>query len=161
MGLYDASGNRIKKDSFPATPATGDPLMVVTQDVYATRRHDEGTVPANTRDRKPEGSIKTLLFRAGATVRQSTIDRYFPAATIAAVVPGTGPAAGGTVVTITGANLDGVADVKFGGTAGTNLKILSSGKIQVTAPAHAAGAVNVVVGDEAGAVTKTNAFTYS
>ncbi|MER7937932.1 MULTISPECIES: IPT/TIG domain-containing protein [unclassified Streptomyces] len=161
MGLFDSSGNRITKAGFPATTAATDPLMVVTSDVFATRHYDEGTVPSDTRDRVPEGAIKTLKWRTGTIVRQSEIDAMFPAATVAAVTPATGPVAGGTVVTITGTNLDGVSDVKFGTTAGTNLKILSSGKLQVTAPAHASGAVNVVVGDEAGAVTKTNGFTYS
>jgi hypothetical protein len=51
--------------------------------------------------------------------------------------------------------------VKFGSTAGTNLKILSSGKLQVTTPAGTAGAVNVVVGDDAGSVTKTGGFAYA
>jgi hypothetical protein len=160
MGLYNAAGARITKAAFP-TSAVSDPELIVTQDVYATRRHDEGTRPTGSRDGVPEGSIKTLMFRAGAVVRQSQIDKLFPAATVATVSPATGLAAGGTVVTITGTNLDGVADVKFGATAGTNLKILTAETIQVTAPAHAAGAVNVVVGDEAGAVTKANGFTYS
>jgi hypothetical protein len=160
MGLYNAAGARITKAAFP-TSAVSDPELVVTQDVYATRRFDEGTRPTNSRDRAPEGSIKTIMFRAGQVVRQSQIDKLFPAATVATVSPATGLAAGGTVVTITGTNLDGVADVKFGSTAGTNLKILSSEAIQVTTPAGTAGAKNVIVGDDAGAVTKTNGFTYS
>ncbi|MFJ5143051.1 IPT/TIG domain-containing protein [Streptomyces sp. NPDC088707] len=160
MGIYNAAGTRITKAGFPATTAP-NPLMRVTADVYATRRHDEGTRPNDTRDSVPEGSIRTLLYKAGALVRQSQIDALFPSATIATVSPATGPAAGGTVVTITGTNLDGVADVKFGSTAGTNLKVLTAGKIQVTSPAGAAGAVNVVVGDEAGAVTKTGGYTYA
>jgi hypothetical protein len=161
MGLYDSAGNRITKAGFPSTPATSDPQFVVTADVYSTRRFDEGTRPSDTRDGRPEGSIKTLLFRSGDVVRQSDIDRLFPAATVATVTPATGPAAGGTVVTVTGTNLDGVTGVTFGGTAGTNLKVIGSGRLQVTAPAHATGAVSVVVADDAGAVTKTNAFTYS
>lgn len=160
MGLYNAAGGRITKAAFPAT-AVSDPEKRVTADVYSTRAHDVGSRPTDSRDGVPEGSIKSLLFKAGAVVRQSQIDSLFPAATIAAISPATGPAAGGTVVTITGTNLDGVADVKFGSTAGTNLKVLSSGRLQITTPAGAAGAVNVVVGDEAGAVTKAGGFTYS
>ncbi|RSS97249.1 hypothetical protein EF903_01635 [Streptomyces sp. WAC05292] len=160
MGLYNAAGTRITKAGFPAS-AVSDPLLKVTADVYATRTHDEGTRPNDSRDSVPEGSIKTLKFKAGAILRQSQIDALFPPATIASVTPATGPVAGGTVVTITGSNLDGVADVKFGATAGTGLKVLSSGRLQVTTPAATAGAVNVVVGDEAGAVTKTAGFTYA
>lgn len=160
MGLYKADGSRITKAAFPAA-AIADPEKTVTADVYSTKPFDLGTRPTDSRDRVPEGSIRTLLFKAGQVVRQSQIDKLFPAAAIATISPATGPAAGGTVVTITGTNLDGVSDVKFGATAGTNLKVLSSGRIQVTAPAGAAGAVNVVVGDDAGAVTKTGGFTYS
>ncbi|MFB8026015.1 MULTISPECIES: IPT/TIG domain-containing protein [unclassified Streptomyces] len=160
MGLYNAAGSRITKAAFPATTVS-DPEKRVTADVYSTRVHDTGTRPNDTRDSVPEGSIKTLLFKAGATVRQSQIDKLFPAATIATISPTTGPAAGGTVVTITGTNLDGLADVKFGSTAGTNLKVLSAGRIQVTTPAGTAGAVSVVIGDDAGTVTKSSGFTYA
>ncbi|WP_404949149.1 IPT/TIG domain-containing protein [Streptomyces sp. ARC14] len=160
MGLYNAAGARITKAAFPATAAT-DPEKRVTADVYATRTHDVGSRPNDTRDSVPEGSIKTLLFKAGTILRQSQIDKLFPPATVATISPATGPAAGGTVVTITGTNLDGVSDVKFGSTAGTNLKVLSAGRLQVTTPAGTAGAVSVVVGDEAGAVTKSNGFTYA
>ncbi|MFI9052531.1 IPT/TIG domain-containing protein [Streptomyces sp. NPDC053427] len=160
MGLYNAAGARITKAAFPATAVT-DPEKKTTADIYSTRAHDVGTRPNDTRDGVPEGSIRTLLYKAGTVLRQSQIDKLFPPATIATVTPSTGPAAGGTVVTITGTNLDGVADVKFGSTAGTNLTILSAGRLQVTAPAGAAGAVNVVVGDEAGAVSKTGGFTYA
>ncbi|MEW1657831.1 IPT/TIG domain-containing protein [Streptomyces sp. NPDC093707] len=160
MGLYAAAGSRITKAGFPSTAAP-DPLVRVTADVYETRPHDRGTRPSDSRDSVPEGSIKVLRFKAGAVVRQSQIDALFPPATIAGISPATGPAAGGTVVTITGTNLDGVASVKFGSTAGTNLKVLTAGRLQVTTPAGAAGAVNVVVGDEAGAVSKTGGFTYA
>lgn len=160
MGLYNTAGARLTKAAFPATDAP-DPLKRVTADVYSTRHHDEGTRPSDTRDSVPEGAIKTLLYKAGTVLRQSQIDALFPPATVAAVSPATGPAAGGTVVTITGTNLDGVASVKFGSTAGTDLKVLSAGRIQVTAPAGTAGAVSVVVGDEAGNVTKSNAYTYA
>ncbi|AWI32698.1 IPT/TIG domain-containing protein [Streptomyces tirandamycinicus] len=159
MGLYNAAGARITKAGFPAA-ATSDPEMRVTADVYSTRAHDIGNRPNVSNDAVPEGSIKTILFRAGAILRQSQIDKLFPPATIATVTPATGPVAGGTVVTITGTNLDGVADVKFGTTAGTNLKIHSATRIEVTTPALSAGAKDVNVGDEVGTVTKTGGFTY-
>ncbi|WP_167162983.1 IPT/TIG domain-containing protein [Streptomyces sp. MBT27] len=160
MGLFKADGSRITKAAFPTT-AVADPERVVTADIYATRPHDLGTRPTDSRDAIPEGSIRTLAFKAGAVLRQSQIDRLFPAATITAVNPATGVAAGGTVVTLTGTNLDGVADVKFGSATGTSLKVISANRIQVTTPAGTAGAVNVVANDDAGPVTKTNGFTYS
>lgn len=160
MGIYAADGTRITKAAFPSS-AVADPERVVTADLYATHPHDQGTRPTDSRDGVPEGSIRTLLCKAGTVMRQSDIDRLFPAATIGTISPATGPAAGGTAVTITGTNLDGVTGVTFGGTAGTNLKVLSSGRLQVTTPARAAGAVNVVLADEAGPVTAANGFTFA
>ncbi|MEU5978429.1 IPT/TIG domain-containing protein [Streptomyces sp. NPDC047315] len=154
MGIYTADGTRVTKSAFPTT-SVSDPERIVTQDLYSTRPYTtEG-------DRRPEGSIKTLAYKAGAVVRQSEIDKLFPPATIAAVSPVTGPAAGGTVVTITGTNLDGVSAVNFGATPGTALTILSAKKLTVTAPAGAAGAKDVVLVDDAGNVTKTGGFTYA
>ena len=49
----------------------------------------------------------------------------------------------------------------FGGTAATNVTVVSSTSITATTPAHAAGAVNVVVTDSGGSGTLTNGFTYT
>ncbi|MER6616265.1 IPT/TIG domain-containing protein [Streptomyces xantholiticus] len=84
-----------------------------------------------------------------------------PAPTITTVNPATGPAAGGTSVTITGTNLDGVTEVTFGGTAGTGLVIDSPTELSVTTPAGTAGAKDVVVTSAGGSATKTGGFTYS
>ncbi|MER6616272.1 IPT/TIG domain-containing protein [Streptomyces xantholiticus] len=154
MGLYKADGTRITKAAFPANAVT-DPEKVVTQDIYSTRPY----TPSG--DKKPEGSIKTLAYKAGAVLRQSEIDKLFPAATIGTVSPATGPTAGGTVVTITGTNLDGVSAVNFGATAGTALTIVSATNLTVTSPAGTAGAKDVVLVDDAGNVTKTGGFTYA
>lgn len=78
----------------------------------------------------------------------------------AGIEPNTGPAVGNTTVTISGDDLKDVTGVTFGGTAGTALTKVSDEKITVKTPAHAAGAVNVVVTDPSGAKTVTNGFTY-
>ncbi|MFI9588091.1 IPT/TIG domain-containing protein [Streptomyces sp. NPDC052236] len=155
MGLYNAAGIRITKAAFPANAVT-DPQKVVTQDIYSTRPY---TTPSG--DKQPEGSIKTLAYKAGAVLRQSEIDKLFPAATITTVSPATGPTAGGTAVTITGTNLDGVSAVNFGATPGTALTIVSATQLRVTSPAGTAGAKDVVLVDDAGNVTKTAGYTYA
>jgi len=71
-----------------------------------------------------------------------------------------GVPAGGKVVTIYGDNLADVTGVTFGGVAGTALDVVSDKEVKVTAPAHAAGAVDVVVTDPTGSSTMTGAFTY-
>lgn len=73
--------------------------------------------------------------------------------------PATGPAAGGTVVTIVGRFLADVTGVTFGGTAGTSLTLVNDNLLRVTAPAKAAGAHNVVVTNAGGSTTKTGGWT--
>ncbi|MCD9904626.1 IPT/TIG domain-containing protein [Streptomyces sp. MT29] len=153
MGLYRESGQRITKAGFPAVTVADTPKRV-TENIYQSEPYGRG-------DGRPEGSRRHLLYEAGQVVPQSVIDRLFAAATIATIAPATGPAAGGTTVTITGTNLDGVAAVNFGATAGTELKVLSATELRVKAPAGSAGAVNVVLVDDAGNVTKTSGFTYT
>ena len=83
------------------------------------------------------------------------------APTITSISPNSGSINGGTAVTITGTNFVAGATVTFGGTAATNVTVVSSTSITATTPAHAAGAVNVVVTDSGGSGTLTNGFTYT
>lgn len=78
------------------------------------------------------------------------------------VTPNFGPVAGGTRVTIRGAGFTSNAQVTFGGTPGTDVVVNSEFELLVTTPAHAAGAVNVVVrnGEGGPASTLPNGFTY-
>jgi hypothetical protein len=80
--------------------------------------------------------------------------------TITSVSPKTGSTAGGTAVTIAGANFAVGATVTFGGVAATDVTVTAS-SITATTPAHAAGAVSVVVTNPGGAeATLNNGFTY-
>jgi hypothetical protein len=78
------------------------------------------------------------------------------------VSPSSGPAAGGTSVTITGTNFDGVGSVTFQGIAATISSINDAGtSITVTTPAFpAGGTVNVVVTAEGGASVTVPADQY-
>jgi IPT/TIG domain len=74
-----------------------------------------------------------------------------------------GPAAGGTSITITGKNLQGATQVLFGTTAGANVKANAKGtSVSVVSPAHAAGTVDVTVVTPNGttAVTKADHYKY-
>ncbi|QFG13256.1 hypothetical protein SEA_GILGAMESH_64 [Streptomyces phage Gilgamesh] len=84
-----------------------------------------------------------------------------PTPTITAITPSTGPAAGGTAVTITGADLSGVTAVNFGDTAGTELILKNDAELSVLTPAGVAGAVDVVLVSGGGNATKTDGFTYA
>ncbi|MGV9509294.1 IPT/TIG domain-containing protein [Streptomyces tendae] len=153
MGLYRENGERITRAAFPAAAVT-DPPQRITENVYQTEPYGRG-------DGRPEGSRRHLLYEAGDVVPKSVIDRLFTPATITAITPATGLAAGGTIVAITGTHLDGISAVNFGATAGTDLKLISATELRVKTPAGAAGAVDVVLVDDTGNVTEADGFTYT
>ena len=77
------------------------------------------------------------------------------------VSPSSGPQAGGTTVTITGANFVNVNTVKFGGTVAT-FTVDNPQQITATSPAYAiTGLVDVSVVSTYGTATSHGAFTYS
>ncbi|MGH9176652.1 MAG: IPT/TIG domain-containing protein, partial [Vicinamibacterales bacterium] len=81
--------------------------------------------------------------------------------TVTAVTPATGTADGGTAVTIDGTNFAVGASVTIGGTAATNVTVVNGTRITATTPAHAAGAVDVVVTNQNGSSgTLANGYTY-
>jgi hypothetical protein len=136
-----------------ATEQTQESIWVFDEDVHLLKTQNEGNAPYEGED--------VLMFHAGQRVPASVIEGLFETATATAITPATGAAAGGTVVNIDGTNLAGVKGVTFGGTPGTALHRVSDTRVQVTTPAHAAGAVTVVVQDDAGDVTKPTFFTYT
>ncbi|MEP6639891.1 MAG: IPT/TIG domain-containing protein, partial [Chloroflexota bacterium] len=85
-----------------------------------------------------------------------------PPPTISAVTPSSGPTAGGTAVTISGTGFGGPGTtVSLGGVLAT-VSGGSTSSLSVTSPAHAAGAVDVVVTNpDSQTVTQAAAFTYA
>jgi predicted outer membrane repeat protein len=82
---------------------------------------------------------------------------------IAGLSPTSGPTAGGTTVTITGANLTGASAVSFGTTAATSFTVVSATEITATSPPGSAGAVHVTVATTGGTSASGSAdeFTYT
>jgi len=98
-----------------------------------------------------DGQVSTL---AGAYV-------YLVAPAVTSLTPASGTTGGGTVVTIAGTGFSQNATVTVGGTACASVTVSSSIEITCTTPAHAAGAVDVVVTNNNGlAGTASGAFTY-
>lgn len=81
---------------------------------------------------------------------------------ISNVRPGSGTPNGGTIVSITGTGFESNAAILFGGTPGTDVSISADGTLgQATAPAHAAGVVDVEVANPDGtSATASSAFTF-
>ena len=85
-----------------------------------------------------------------------------PAPTVTAITPNSGSTNGGTTVTITGTGFLSGATVKLGGTSATSVALVNSTSITAITPAHAAGAVSVLVTNtDAQSGTLTNGFTYT
>ena len=61
------------------------------------------------------------------------------------VSPNSGPLTGGTVVTISGSGFQKATGVSFGGVNASRVTALNATRLQAVTPAHAAGAVDVVV----------------
>jgi len=76
------------------------------------------------------------------------------------VSPVNGPAAGGTAVTISGANLRSECTIRFGGVPAANSSFVSASSMTATTPPHAPGAVDVSLACGADAFNFTNGFTY-
>jgi acid phosphatase len=84
-----------------------------------------------------------------------------PAPVVSSVNPSSGSIGGGTPITITGAGFLADATVSIGGAAASNVAVTNSTTITALTPAHAAGAVNVVVTNTDGqSGAKTSGFTY-
>ena len=84
---------------------------------------------------------------------------YVP--TVATVISGSGPIAGGTTVTIAGDGfIAGQTVVKFGTLSGTNVNVTSSTSLTVLTPASAAGTVDVSVVVNGATGTFVGGYTY-
>jgi hypothetical protein len=107
----------------------------------------------------------TVSDSGGGPVTAAQQFTYFAAPTIATlngIVPDSGPATGGTHVTITGTDFLSPATVTFGGVGGataTNVVVVSPTEITADTPPGAVGTVNVTVTD-VGGTSNPEPFTY-
>ena len=106
------------------------------------------------------GAVDVVITTPNGTATGTGAYTYGAAPTFSSIAPATGPAIGGTGVTITGTNLAGATSVTFGGTAATGVTGVSDTSITATTPGHAAGAVDVVITTPNGTATGTGAYTY-
>ena len=95
----------------------------------------------------------------GQQVTAGTDYLYVAGPTISSMRPSSGPAAGGTTVTITGTDLDPLSTVTFGGDPAIIASSTGTTALMVRSPAHAAGQVTVLVTSPDGQ-TASDTFTY-
>lgn len=145
--LFDGSSGNLSSPSLPPT------VVLATMDL------ETGDIRVASID---ESSF--TLTRNGFTVYDANdvpIDPPGAGPTVTGVAATSGPAVGGTAVTITGTGFSAVAGVTFGGTPATSVVMVSPTSVTCVTPAHAAGAVDVVVTNgDAQTGTGVNAFTY-
>ena len=129
---------------FGLTPAAS---FTVNSDTQIT-----ATAPAG-----PYGFAPVTVITAGGTSLLLPYQYILPPAIIT-VMPNMGPLAGGTTVTITGANFTGATSVKFGATPATSFTVDSDTQITAVAPAGA-GTVQATVAT-AGGTSNGVSYTY-
>jgi pimeloyl-ACP methyl ester carboxylesterase len=98
---------------------------------------------------------------SGASTQKLAMSLRVPAPVIGSVLPPIGPSTGGTEVIIKGQNFGVGATVAMGSVPAVAVVVLDPTTIQLTAPAHAAGTVDVVVTNANGqAAIASGAFTF-
>jgi alpha-tubulin suppressor-like RCC1 family protein len=123
--------------------------------LYGTGNNGSGQIGDGTTDN--HAYLAKTLLPPGTTVASVSTTTDFdlalvgkPGPFVARLTPRSGTVAGGAKEVIVGRGFAPGATVSFGGTAGTGVTVLSSTEIEVTAPAHAAGTVDVRVTTSAG-----------
>ena len=111
------------------------------------------------------GTVDVTVVTSGGTSAVSTSDQFtYKAGTpiVTGLSPTSGPAAGGTTVTITGSGFAAGATVKFGSKAAKNVTVVSAVQITAVAPAGT-GTVDVTVKTAIGtsATSSADQFTYT
>ncbi len=110
------------------------------------------------------GTVNVTVITPGGTSATSTADQfsYATAPSVLFVIPKFGPAAGNTLVTISGTGFTGATAVDFGTVAATNLFAVSDSMITVESP-PGTGTVDVTVTTPGGksATSPSDEFAYA
>ena len=139
--------------SIGGVPATGVAVAGATSITATTPPHAAGT--ADVVVTNPDGQSGRL---AGA-FNYETPSSPPPAVTSAS--PSSGPAAGGTSVTITGSGFAAGATITFGTTAAASVTVVSATTITATSPASNGNKVDIVVSNPDGQSARlTEGFAY-
>ncbi|MFK0021096.1 IPT/TIG domain-containing protein [Streptomyces sp. NPDC090798] len=104
------------------------------------------------------GSVGVSVTTAGGT-NNGLSYTYVAAPTVTTVTPAEGPTTGGTTVTVAGTGLTSTTAVTFAG-APAPFTVISDTAVSAVTPPGTAGAVDVVVTNDAGSATAVGAFTY-
>ena len=146
----------------------------ISSDFSGTALDGNVTETGNTCASLAPGSTCTLTFTPGSSLVSVTDfdiqgSNTLPVvssievrsgSTLLSVSPSSGSATGGAGVTLSGTGFTGATSVTFGGIAATSVNVVNSTTITAVTPAHAVGAVDVVIDTPAGGATLVNGYTY-
>jgi peptidoglycan/xylan/chitin deacetylase (PgdA/CDA1 family) len=134
MTLSGTGFRGIKAVTFGGVPGTALHVISSTRLAITSPRHAHGVV-----------AIHIITNHGTSASRTTDHYRYVSPPTITSISPTSGRTGGGTRVRINGANFGHVTAVLFGSTRATALHVLSASALNVTAPAHTGGIVDVRV----------------
>ncbi|MFL6116905.1 MAG: IPT/TIG domain-containing protein [Catenulispora sp.] len=112
-------------------------------------------VPAGT----AAGSVSLSVITTGG-VAAGLSYTYVDAPTVTTVTPSSGPATGGTAVTLTGSDLATTQSVTVGGVVAP-FTVINSATVSLVTPPGDAGAADLVVTTTGGSATVVAGFTYT
>jgi hypothetical protein len=150
---------------------TGTNFSGVTAVKFGTSNATSYTVVSTTQitavSPAGSGTVYVTVAAAGGTsgavaASQFTYTGGGTGPAVTAINPASGPAAGGTTVTITGANFTGATAVRFGSTNAPSFTVVSATQITAVSPAGT-GTVHITVTTPSGTSASTSAdqFTYT
>ncbi|MDR3673377.1 MAG: IPT/TIG domain-containing protein [Holophaga sp.] len=142
-------------------PVTGGGTISLMGQFNGVTEVDFGTVPSPSFSFNPfvglvlnaqvpaqaAGSVPVTVRNAAgpSAVSANTMYTYYALPNVTGITPSSGPAAGGTTVTLTGTGFMGASSVPFGSTAATSFTVVSDTKVTAVTPAGSAGSVAVTV----------------
>jgi hypothetical protein len=134
----------------------GIPAAVVTS-TNANLGFITATTPAHT-----AGAVDVAVTNPDGQAARLANGFTYLTFTLDFISPSSGTTNGGTAVTLFGSGFVSGATVTFGGTAATNVATTSSTSMTATTPAHAAGAVDIVVTNPDGqSARRVSGYTYA
>ena len=135
--------------NFGANPATG---VTVNSNTSITAIAPAGTAGSR---------VDITVTGPGGTSTTLPADQFTYGPAVSGVSPNSGPAAGGTLVTVSGSGLTGAGAITFGGVPGSSITVNSDSSLTALAP-PGTGTVDVQVTTPSGTspVSSSDKFTY-
>ncbi len=108
------------------------------------------------------GKVDVTVTTPSGTSATVSADQFSYTPVLTGISPASGPAIGGTTVTLTGVGFTGATTVKFGGTVATSFTVVSDSQVTATSPAGT-GKVDITVTTPGGtsATVSADQFSYT